>query len=166
MAKADRRPPQVTHGHRRRGKSSLTYTSWRMMIQRCTNPKHKSYEDYGGRGIRVYFDWVGPGGFETFLREVGKRPSRNHSLDRIDPDKGYENGNVRWSTRSVQNSNKSGFIYELDGKRFTIYEKAAELKMHDGALRRRISRLMATKRYTLEEARRIAFTTPNRRNRT
>jgi hypothetical protein len=136
------------------------------MTQRCTNPRNKSYSDYGGRGIRIYFDWVGPGGFASFLNDVGKRPSKKYSLDRIDPDKGYEPDNCRWATKSVQNSNKSGFIYELDGKRFTIYEKAEELGLHDGALRRRISRLMRTKRYTLEEARRIAFTTPNRRKRT
>ncbi len=149
------------HGHRRRHRSSPTYVSWLMMNQRCRNPRHKSYDDYGGRGIRVYFGWMGRGGFEEFLADVGKRPSRKYTLDRINPDGHYEPGNVRWATKSVQNSNKSGFIYELDGERFTIYERAEQLKLHPGALRKRLSRLM--KRFGSEEARRIAFTTPNRR---
>jgi hypothetical protein len=152
-----------THGHRRKRRSSPTYVSWLMMNQRCSNRRHKSYEDYGGRGILVYFGWVGRGGFEEFLADVGKRPSRRHTLDRIDPDGNYEPGNVRWATKSVQNSNKSGFIYELDGERFTLYEKAAELKIHPGALRKRISRLLL--KYSLEEARRIAFTTPKGKRR-
>lgn len=127
------------------------------MIQRCYNKRHKSYEDYGGAGIRVYFGWIGTGGFEEFLRDVGKRPSRQHTLDRKDPQLGYDPSNVRWATKSVQNSNKSGFIYELDGERFTLYEKAAELKIHPGALRNRISRSLR-RGASLEDARRYAFT--------
>lgn len=150
------------HGHRRRHRSSPTYVSWLMMNQRCRNRRHKSYEDYGGRGILVYFEWIGRGGFLQFLADVGKRPSRRHTLDRIDPNGHYEPGNVRWATKSVQNSNKSGYIYELDGERFTIYERAAKLKIHPGALRKRLSRLLQ-KKFSLAEARRIAFTTPNRR---
>ena len=148
-----------SHGHRRRGRSSATYVSWLMMNQRCRNKNVKSYEDYGGRGIMVFFMWVGKGGFEEFLNDVGKRPSRKHTLDRIDPNGHYEPGNVRWATRSMQNSNKSGFIYELDGVRFTLYEKAAELKIHPGALRNRIIRAMR-RGLSLEDARRHAFTTP------
>lgn len=130
-----------------------------MMNQRCRNKNHKSYEDYGGRGIMVFFMWIGKGGFEEFLRDVGKRPSRKHTLDRINPNGNYEPGNVRWATISVQNSNKSGFIYELDGVRFTLYEKAEELKIHPGALRNRIIRAMR-RGLSLEDARRHAFTTP------
>lgn len=135
-----------------------------MMNQRCRNPKHKSYEDYGGRGILVFFMWVGRGGFEEFLNDVGKRPSRQHTLDRIDPNGNYEPGNIRWATKSVQNSNKSGYIYELDGERFTLYEKAAELKIHPGAMRNRIVRALR-RGLSLEDARRYAFTTPKGRRR-
>lgn len=65
------------------------------MIARCYQPNHRSYPEYGGRGIRVYFDWCGRGGFRAFLRDMGKRPA-GHEIDRLDPDKGYEPGNVRW----------------------------------------------------------------------
>lgn len=130
-----------THGHRTRKRSSITYTSWRMMIQRCTNKKREDYERYGGRGILVYFDWMGPGGFESFLKDVGKRPSKAYSLDRINPNGNYEPGNVRWATKKVQANNRGGKFIEYDGERMTIYGWAEKLKYHPGALRKKISRL-------------------------
>ena len=142
------------HGHRKKNKSSPTYVSWLMMNQRCSNKNKADYENYGGRGIRVYFGWVGRGGFQEFLKDVGKRPSRKYTLDRINPDGDYEPGNVRWASKSVQNSNKSGFVYELNGERFTIYERAKLLKLHPGSLRKRLSRGVPKE---------IAFTKPNPR---
>lgn len=111
------------------------------MIQRCTNKKREDYERYGGAGIHVYFDWMGPGGFESFLNDVGKRPSKKYSLDRIDNTKSYEPGNVRWATKKVQANNKSGKLYECHGLRKTLYEWADDLGYHHGALRKKISRL-------------------------
>lgn len=73
------------------------------MIQRCTNPKQKSYEDYGGRGITVCQRWLES--FEAFLADVGERPPGT-TLDRIKNEIGYEPGNVRWAPRSVQNTNQ------------------------------------------------------------
>jgi len=135
-----------------------------MMVQRCTNKNRKDYEDYGGRGIRIYFDWVGPGGFQQFLADVGERPSKQYSLDRIDPDGHYEPDNVRWATKSQQNSNKSGFIIEFNNERLTVYEWADRLGMHPGALRKRFSRL-AKAGLSREEVLLRALTTPNKRGR-
>jgi hypothetical protein len=90
----------VVHGHRAKQKISPTYGSWRAMMNRCHNPNHDMYYAYGERGITVADEWRGRGGFERFLEHVGKRPSRKHTLDRIDPSKGYEPGNVRWKTKN------------------------------------------------------------------
>jgi hypothetical protein len=68
---------------------------------RCANPNTAQYADYGGRGIRFRFDSL-----EQFILEVGRRPTPEHSLDRIDVDGDYAPGNVRWATRKVQNRNK------------------------------------------------------------
>lgn len=73
------------------------------MTRRCYDKKHEAYPHYGGRGIRVYFDWIGRGGFEQFLTDVGNRPSLRHTIGRIDPDKHYEPGNVQWETKQQQN---------------------------------------------------------------
>jgi len=111
------------------------------MIQRCTNKKREDYERYGARGILVYFDWLGPGGFEQFLKDVGKRPSKAYSLDRINPLGNYEPGNVRWATKKVQANNKSGKMFEFDGERMNLYGWAEKLNYHPGALRKKMSRV-------------------------
>lgn len=94
-----------THGHRsaRRGLQSRTYISWRAMKQRCQNPRHQRYEDYGGRGI--FFDprWAS---FAVFLREMGERPTKKHSLDRINVNGPYRKENCRWATQRMQALNK------------------------------------------------------------
>lgn len=80
-----------------------TYTSWRCMIQRVTNPRHPRYAGYGGRGIVITPEWRAS--YLTFLRDVGPRPA-GHTLDRIDVDGHYEPGNVRWATALEQRHNQ------------------------------------------------------------
>jgi hypothetical protein len=78
------------------------YRIWAGMIQRCTNPNSMSYDDYGGRGITVCQDWLR---FENFYRDMGDAPFKR-SLDRINNDLGYYPDNCRWSTATVQASNR------------------------------------------------------------
>jgi hypothetical protein len=85
------------------------YHIWNMMIRRTTNPTHESYPKYGGRGIRVCDEWLNS--FKAFLDHIGPRPSKNHSIDRIDADKNYEPGNVRWATSKEQARNKRDSIF-------------------------------------------------------
>ena len=84
--------------------SITEYSIWVDMRKRCSNPMHKSYAYYGGRGIAVCQEW--DSSFENFLRSVGRRPSLLLSIDRIDNDGNYEPGNVRWATRSEQSQNR------------------------------------------------------------
>lgn len=80
------------------------YKTWQHLKDRCLNPREKSYSYYGGRGITVCDEWRDS--FIAFYRSVGKRPSSEHSIDRIDVDGNYEPGNVRWVERDVQNHNR------------------------------------------------------------
>ena len=73
------------------------------MLERCRNPLSVSYPLYGGRGISVCVAWEA---FEIFLRDVGTRPSPQHSLDRRDTNGDYSASNCRWATRQEQGRNK------------------------------------------------------------
>lgn len=77
---------------------------WVSMRLRCSNPNITKYSDYGGRGIRVCERWQNS--FLAFITDVGRRPSTDYSLDRIDVNGDYEPGNVRWATWSEQCRNK------------------------------------------------------------
>ena len=79
-----------------------TYTSWRCMVQRVTNPNHVWYGQYGGRGISIH---PALREFTSFVRHVGPRPA-GHTLDRIDPDGNYEPGNDRWADAVTQRHNQ------------------------------------------------------------
>jgi hypothetical protein len=84
-----------------------TLSSWKAMLQRCTNPNTPCWADYGGRGIAVCARWLEPNGqgFLNFLEDMGERPDGT-SIDRIDNDGNYEPGNCRWATASEQNHNQ------------------------------------------------------------
>lgn len=82
------------------------YKSWNAMMQRCHNENDTSYPYYGAKGIAVCHQWHGPQGFLRFHAYIGERPS-GMSIDRIDNDKGYEPGNVRWATDKQQTNNRS-----------------------------------------------------------
>jgi len=75
------------------------------MKQRCSDKTQNNYKYYGGRGIIVCHQWQND--FEQFLKDVGRCPSPELSLDRFpNPDGNYEPGNVRWATDSEQQKNK------------------------------------------------------------
>jgi len=83
------------------------YRAWESLQRRCYVKSDSAYKYYGKRGIRVFSKWRGNGGFQRFLAHIGPKPSHRHSIDRIDGEKGYEPGNVRWADRVTQSQNRS-----------------------------------------------------------
>ncbi len=93
---------KLVHGHKRRGAISLEYKTWLGIKRRCNDTAFKDYARYGARGIKVAPEW--DNSFETFLADMGHRPTPTHQIDRIDSSKGYGPGNCRWVTPHEQGS--------------------------------------------------------------
>jgi len=116
---------------------SPEYHCWQAMIQRCHNPNNGYYDRYGARGIVVCDRWRAA--FENFLSDVGPRPSKNHSIDRVDGNGNYEPGNCRWATRKQQQNNvSSNVLIEFNGEKMTVAQWADKLGMSRTALYSRI----------------------------
>ncbi len=106
----------------------LEYKSWEMMIQRCTNPNYTAYKSYGGRGITVCERWLTS--FNNFYTDMGSRPNKDYSLDRINNNGNYEPGNCRWATRSQQSANqrpRNNVVVHLDGEILTVKQVSQKL---------------------------------------
>lgn len=123
----------LSHGKSR----SSEYGIWSAMKFRCTNESGNAYHHYGGRGITVCDRWLN--NFEAFLEDMGPRPSRRHSLERIDNDGNYEPGNVRWATQreQCQNTRRTKWI-EYGGKTKKLQDWAKTLKIPHDTLYTRI----------------------------
>lgn len=129
------RNASLTHGM----SSSAEYRTWNKIRERCYNERDKRYSDYGGRGITMCEEWRNS--FEAFYRDMGKRPSSSHSIDRKDNNKGYDKENCRWATRIEQANNKrNNAIYELNGKVKTLAGWCRELHLNYDFVQQRLSR--------------------------
>lgn len=120
------------------GQSQLSENrAWRQMKYRCLNSRCKSFADYGGRGISVFPEWVTS--FSSFLACIGTKPHPDMSLDRIDNEKGYEPGNVRWATplRQARNRRMSVFLTH-QGRTQHIRDWADELGIGIECIRHRL----------------------------
>lgn len=95
---------RVKHGCSDPSHRTDEYRIWVTMKQRCSNPRANGYKNYGGAGVCVYDEWNRS--FESFLNDMGHRPSKKHTIDRIDVNKGYSPDNCRWVTWDVQSRNK------------------------------------------------------------
>ncbi|HHV4090804.1 hypothetical protein [Klebsiella pneumoniae] len=100
-----------------------TYSKYQAMKQRCLNPNHVAYANYGGRGITLCERWYE---FVHFLADMGECPGDGYSIDRIDSNGNYEPENCKWSTVLEQARNqRSNIKVSVDGIEFGTIAEAA-----------------------------------------
>lgn len=127
------------------------YKIWSSIKARCLNPNNPGYKNYGGRGIKVCKQWEED--FMNFYNDMGKRPSKKHSIERVDNNKGYNPENCIWATIDAQANNKRTcrlITYKGQTKNLTQWSK--KLGISYDALRGRICKYD----WPIEKA----FTTP------
>ena len=119
------RNASLTHGM----SSSAEYRTWNKIRERCYNERDKRYSDYGGRGITMCEEWRNS--FEAFYRDMGPRPTPEHTIDRRENDKGYSKENCRWATWNEQQNNKRNNLhYEHKGEVKTLGTWCRELNLN------------------------------------
>jgi hypothetical protein len=111
------------------------------MIERCCNPNHISWENYGGRGIRVCDDWLISDNFIAWAQSHGYSPGLH--LDRIDFNGGYGPDNCRWLTPMENASTKrNNHWIEVFGERMTVSQAARKFGLRPSAISQRIKKLL------------------------
>lgn len=132
---------RTTHGLSR----THAYRIVTLIQERITNPEHPSYQRYGGRGITLYAPWHGPAGRLEMARWIianlpGWQPGLQ--IERIDNNRGYEPGNLKWATAVEQGNNRrSNRPLTWNGKTKNIKEWAKELGVNRHTIAQRIDEM-------------------------
>lgn len=127
------------HGGTADGIRSAEYSCWRDMQSRCENPRYLNYCNYGARGISVCDRWRGS--FQAFIDDMGPRPGKGYSLDRIDNDGNYEPSNCRWATKREQDNNRrTNRLLTHRGQTKSLTEWAREFGINPLTVHHRLQR--------------------------
>lgn len=118
---------RTSHGQARRGKTTLLYWVHQGMIRRCYNSKHKSWSEYGGRGIKVCKRWLK---FENFDKDMGEGWKPGLQIDRKNNDEEYSPENCYWATSEQQARNKrNNHLITFNGKTQCMTAWSEEIKI-------------------------------------
>jgi hypothetical protein len=112
----------TSHGKSR----SRVYNIWQHMLNRCSDrATGETRQNYFSRGIRVCERWMR---FEDFLADMGE-PLSHQSLDRIDPNKGYEPKNCRWAdTKQQLRNTRRNKVVAVNGREMLLTDAIAMLR--------------------------------------
>lgn len=115
------------------------YRAWQNIKNRCYKKNGIDYKNYGARGITMDEAWFSS--FSAFYLGVKDGYEEGKSIDRINNEKGYVPGNIRWATREEQQNNTRRCIYyEYQGERLTLKQISRRIGMHYQTFMSRIKR--------------------------
>lgn len=129
----------------------VNYRSFTAMKRRCYDKNSNRYQSYGGRGIRVCERWLEPQGFWNFVADMGDKPSRAHSLNRIDNDGDYSPDNCEWATPLQQAANtrrvgrNAGVCFNKRAKLWTARIMVNRVNHHLGYFKTEVEAIEARK---------------------
>jgi len=146
------RKPKEMHGEgssaNNGAKQTPEYRAWRSMFQRCYDETCEAYARYGARGIRVCKRWRDS--YRAFLKDVGRKPTPLHTLERKKNNRGYEPGNVCWATRKEQAQNtlnvERALRLKIGSVEMTLAQWGARNGLHAETIRKRLTRGWSAKR--------------------
>ena len=131
----ERNRARAIHGHSTA--KTPTYISWRAMRARITNPKHKDFPGWGGRGLDMDPRWHS---YVVFLAEMGERPEGT-TLGRIDNERGYWPDNARWETAEEQSRNRrTKMTVDWGGMSWPLAQLARSFQIDPQVFRYRLSK--------------------------
>lgn len=118
---------------------SKIHRLWSYMKERCNSENHKSYEDYGGRGITYHEEWEG---FIPFMEwATANGYEEGLTLDRIDVNGNYEPSNCRFITNLEQQRNKRTSRYvTINDETKTVSAWAEQCGVSRQTIRARLER--------------------------
>lgn len=123
-----------THGMSK----TAEYKVWESMIKRCTKPTSDNFCRYGGRGIAVCKRWRK---FENFFSDMGRRPSSQFSIERIDNNGNYSPDNCKWATKEEQYRNmRTNHFVDYGGEKMIVADAAKLAGLKYGTVAARLSR--------------------------
>lgn len=134
MTRTSRSQGRGRHGHLQGGARPPEYAIWKMIRQRCENPRCAQYERYGAKGTRVCETWTGPGGYTRFLADVGPQPGPGAGLRLIDRHGHYEPGNVEWAATHERRLTHDGRTMSISGwaRERGVSAGTLRARRHDG----------------------------------
>ena len=104
---------------------------------RCYSKKSNHYHRYGGRGIIMCKRWLYS--YKNFIADMGMRPSKKHSIERIDNNGNYEPSNCKWATSSEQSNNTiSNNVLSFNGESLTTTQWERKTGIKRKTITRRI----------------------------
>jgi hypothetical protein len=98
-------------------KSYSEYKNWLSMKARCGY----QYEYNRYKDVEMCSEWKD---FWVFLKDMGLKPTPNHTIERKDRDKGYSPSNCIWATKADQQVNRATPKNNKSGYRGVSYRTA------------------------------------------